>query len=183
MTSHLLPREAAAPDPRQHDLDRPPWWNDRNVVTDLLERTTIMQGDFVVVVGPGPIGLRPAMAARAGRGPRGGDHRHPRRRIAELAKAKELGFTKLINIGEADPVKDVLELHRGRGADIVAECSGSAAGHPGHHRPGEEEGQNLRDRPHRREERGDTVDKFCTKVVDLVFNMSTSYTSWTGPSA
>ena len=37
-----------------------------NAVHDVIERAKIEAGDFVVVVGPGPIGLLAAMTARAG---------------------------------------------------------------------------------------------------------------------
>src|SRR6056297_3341060 len=35
-----------------------------NIVTDVLERATVEPEDFVVVIGPGPIGLTAAMAAK-----------------------------------------------------------------------------------------------------------------------
>ena len=96
-----------------------------NAVTDLLERTGVIAGDFVVVQGPGPIGLTVAMVARAAGA----------REVAiigttgdvelRLAKARELGFDNLINIGESDPIEVILDQTSGLGADVVVECSGS----------------------------------------------------------
>jgi len=148
-----------------------------NAVTDVIERARITAGDLVVVIGPGPIGLLAAMVARAA-GARDvivvgtpGDAR------LRLAKAKALGFTT-VNVGEAKPVDLVMDLSRGLGADLVIECSGSPAAIPGTidlvrklgkicvigltgNRPVEV-----------------PWDRFNFKVVEVIFNLSTSYTSW-----
>jgi L-iditol 2-dehydrogenase len=74
-----------------------------------------------VVIGPGAIGLCAMMECKAlgsgrvimvGRG-------------AKLAKAKELGADVCIDFEKEDPVKKVLELTNGIGADEVMECSGA----------------------------------------------------------
>ena len=148
-----------------------------NAVTDVIERARFTAGDLAVVIGPGPIGLLAAMVARAA-GARDvvvvgtpGDVR------LRLAKAKALGFTT-VNVGEANPVELVMDLSRGLGADLVIECSGAPAAIPGTidlvrklgkicvigltgNRPVEV-----------------PWDKFNFKVVEVIFNLSTSYTSW-----
>ena len=149
-----------------------------NTVTDLLERTTVTAGDFVVVVGPGPIGLILAMVARAAGAREVVITGTPGDVELRLKKAEELGFTKLINIGETNPVEAVMDLTNGIGADIVVECSGSPKAIPGSIDLVRKKGKicvlGLTGNK-------DVVvpwDKFSFKVVDVIFNLSTSYTSW-----
>ena len=149
-----------------------------NAVTDLLERTGVTAGDFVVVQGPGPIGLLTAMVARAAGAREVAIIGTPGDVALRFRTARELGFSRLINIGETNPVEAVMELTGGRGADIVAECSGAPKAIP------------LTVDLIRKKGRicvigltgGRPVelpwDKFAFKVVDLIFNLSTSYTSW-----
>jgi L-iditol 2-dehydrogenase len=149
-----------------------------NAVTDVIERTGVTAGDFVVVQGPGPIGLLAAMVARAAGAREVAIIGTPGDVELRLRTAKELGFGTLLNIGELDPVKAVLDLTGGLGADVVIECSGSPKAIP------------LTVDMVRKKGRicvigltgGRSVeipwDKFSFKVVDVIFNLSTSYTSW-----
>jgi L-iditol 2-dehydrogenase len=75
----------------------------------------------VVVFGPGPVGLTTVQACKAlgaqqvilvGTRP------------SRLALGRRLGADHVINAHETDPVKAVLELTAGRGADLAIECSG-----------------------------------------------------------
>ncbi len=94
-----------------------------------------------------------------------------------LKTAKELGFTT-VNLGETNPVDVVMGMTGGLGADLVIECSGAPRAIPGTidlvrklgkicvigltgNRPVEV-----------------PWDKFNFKVVEVIFNLSTSYTSW-----
>lgn len=149
-----------------------------NAVHDVLERTGVTAGDFVVVVGPGPIGLLAAMVARAAGAREVAILGTPGDEALRMAKARELGFSRLVNIGTTDPVAAVQELTGGIGADIVIECSGSPRAIPG-----------TIDLVRKRGKicvigltGGRTVeipwDKFLFKVVDVIFNLSTSYTCW-----
>lgn len=148
-----------------------------NAVTDVIERARITAGDFAVVIGPGPIGLLAAMVARAAGAREVVVIGTPADAALRLKKAKELGFTT-VNLGEANPVDVVMSLTGGIGADIVIECSGSPKAIPGTidlvrklgkicvigltgNRPVEV-----------------PWDKFSFKVVEVIFNLSTSYTSW-----
>jgi L-iditol 2-dehydrogenase len=82
----------------------------------LLDPPVVIEGDGVLVVGPGPVGLLAAQVARAG----GGDV-HVRGTAldeARLAKARELGF-------ETSTPGDKVSLGD---FGVVVECSGSAAG-------------------------------------------------------
>jgi L-iditol 2-dehydrogenase len=84
----------------------------------LLDPQVVGEGDRVLVVGPGPVGLLAAQVARAG----GGDvHVHGGERDeARLAKARELGFET-----SASTASDTVLLGE---FDVAIECSGSAAG-------------------------------------------------------
>lgn len=148
-----------------------------NAVTDVIERARITAGDFAVVIGPGPIGLLAAMVARAAGAREVVVVGTPGDAALRLKTAKELGFTT-VNLGEANPVDVVMSMTGGIGADIVIECSGSPRAIPGTidlvrklgkicvigltgNRPVEV-----------------PWDKFSFKVVEVIFNLSTSYTSW-----
>jgi L-iditol 2-dehydrogenase len=80
----------------------------------LLDPTVVEEGDSVLVVGPGPVGLLAAQAAAAC-----GAEVHvvgvPGRDDARVAKARELGF-------------GTSHEHRPETFDVVIECSGSQSG-------------------------------------------------------
>jgi L-iditol 2-dehydrogenase len=149
-----------------------------NVVHDVVERARIDAGDFVVVLGPGPIGLLAALTARAA------GARHvvivgtPADEEIRLAKARELGFETVLNAAEVNPVEAVRDLTGGLGADLVVECSGAP--------PAIASTVDLIRKKGRICVIGltgkDSIpfpwDKAAFKVCDVVFNLSTSYTSW-----
>lgn len=149
-----------------------------NTVHDVIERAKVEAGDFVVVVGPGPIGLLAGMTARAGGARRvvviGTKHDE----AVRLPKAREIGFDTLVTGGDADTVAAVTEMTGGTGADLVVECSGSA--------PGIASAIDLVRKKGRVCAIGLTGkpnipfpwDKAAFKVCDLFFNLSTSYTCW-----
>lgn len=88
-----------------------------------VEKTEIHEGDVVVVIGPGPIGLLTAQVAKS-RGAKvvitGLNNDKVR-----LDKAKELGIDHIVNIQETDLKEYVNGLTNGYGAHIVYECSGA----------------------------------------------------------
>jgi L-iditol 2-dehydrogenase len=106
------------------NLHRIPDWLDGHVASlaeplaccchSLLDPVRVVDGDEVLVVGPGPIGLLAAQVARAA-----GGRVHVRgtpRDELRLAAARDLGFeTSTTDEGALE-------------ADVVVECSGSAAG-------------------------------------------------------
>lgn len=149
-----------------------------NAVTDLLLRTRVLPGDFVVIQGPGPIGLIAAMVARAAGAREVAIIGTPGDVDLRLAKARELGFEQVINLGECDPVEAVLDLTGGQGADVVVECSGAPRAIPvsvdlvrkrGRICAIGLTGNRLVELP---------WDKFQFKVVDVQFCLSTEYESW-----
>jgi L-iditol 2-dehydrogenase len=90
-----------------------------SIALHTANRGRIRSGDTVVVMGPGPVGLLAADAARAlgagrvivvGRGSR-------------LAKAAELGH-ETIDYTAGDPVAEVKAQTGGFGTDVVLECAG-----------------------------------------------------------
>ncbi|MRX56870.1 alcohol dehydrogenase catalytic domain-containing protein [Bacillus idriensis] len=91
-----------------------------------IAKTEINQGDLIVVIGPGPIGLLAAQVAKA----RGGKViiTGLTNDKIRLNKAKELGIDYAVNTQEEN-VKDLVnQLTDGYGADVVLECSGAVPG-------------------------------------------------------
>ncbi|MFS0785697.1 zinc-binding dehydrogenase [Shouchella sp. 1P09AA] len=88
-----------------------------------VEKTEVNQGDIVVVLGPGAIGLLTAQVAKS-KGAKVIITGLNSDKI-RLEKAKELGIDYVINIQEEN-LKDVVDgITGGYGADIVYECSGA----------------------------------------------------------
>jgi len=148
-----------------------------NTVTDVIERARIAAGDFAVVIGPGPIGLLAAMVARAAGARQVVVIGTPGDTALRLPKARELGFTA-INLGETNSVEAVMDMTGGLGADLVIECSGSPRAIPGTIDLVRKRGTICAIGLTGKRNVELPWDKFSSKVVDLLFNMSTSYTSW-----
>jgi L-iditol 2-dehydrogenase len=91
-------------------------------VHGIIEQTGISAGDFVVVTGPGPIGLIAALMALA----EGGTVMVCGTSVDEhrLKLAEELGVHHALNVEHHDAMKRVRELTDGYGADVVLECAG-----------------------------------------------------------
>ncbi len=86
--------------------------------------SSLTAGQLAVVLGPGPIGLATVMAAKL---------LTPRTIVVtgtridvspRLEAAKKLGAGVIVNVDEEDPVKKVLDLTKGLGADVVYEAAG-----------------------------------------------------------
>jgi L-iditol 2-dehydrogenase len=149
-----------------------------NVVTDLIERTRLDAGDFVVVQGPGPIGLMAALVARAAGAREVVIIGTPGDVGLRFAKARELGFKHLINIAETDPVQAVMDLTNGLGADVVAECSGSPKGIPTTCKLVRKLGKICAIGLTGKKPVELPWDDFAVKACQVIFCMSTQYTSW-----
>lgn len=88
-----------------------------------IQKTTINQGDLVVVLGPGPIGLLAAQVAKSfGATVLIAGLTNDQIR---LDKAKEVGIDEVINLQEEDLKARVNALTEDYGADVLLECSGS----------------------------------------------------------
>ena len=90
-----------------------------------MRHTPMEEGDTVVVMGQGLVGLLCAQAVR---------ERKPGRVIAVDAHelrcriAAECGADEVIDVSKTDPVEAVMALTAGVGADVVVECVGGTAG-------------------------------------------------------
>jgi len=149
-----------------------------NAVTDLLERTGVVAGDFVVVIGPGPIGLTAAMTARAAGAREVVVVGAPGDAEMRLPKARELGFENAINIAETNPVEAVMDMTGGIGADVVVECSGAPKAIPTTVELVRKMGKICAIGLTGNRTVELPWDKFAFKVCQVIFNLSTCYTSW-----
>jgi L-iditol 2-dehydrogenase len=90
-----------------------------------MYRTRINPADFVVITGPGPIGLTMLQIVKLF-SPRAVMVTGLKDDTVRLEKAKELG-ADYVYYSEDDPVQEVLRLTDGVGADVVIDCSGGEA--------------------------------------------------------
>jgi len=149
-----------------------------NAVHDVLERAGVTAGDFVVVLGPGPIGLLAAMTARAAGARNVVVVGAAADEGLRLGKARELGFPHVLSAARDNVAEIVRDLTDGIGADLVVECSGAppaiAATVELIRKKGRICAIGLTG--------GRTVEfpweKAAFKVADILFCLSTSYTSW-----
>jgi L-iditol 2-dehydrogenase len=150
-----------------------------NVVTDVVLTRSVMPGDVVVVIGPGPIGIMAALVAKVS------GARHVAILGTDQDEASRLSLCRrlpaidsVININQTDPVAVMQDLTTGRGADTVIEASGSAAAFATAVRMIKKigtitaiglTGKSAVDFPY---------DQFMMKSVRYIFNLSTAYESW-----
>ncbi|MFQ5809105.1 MAG: zinc-binding dehydrogenase, partial [Armatimonadota bacterium] len=149
-----------------------------NVVHDVLERSKVEAEDFVVVLGPGPIGLLAAQCARAEGaravmvvGP-------PADEELRLKTARELAFDPVVNVAEEDAVERCLDLTDGRGADLVVEAAGAEAAINQAVEMARKKGRISAVGMTGKDDIRFAWDKAIFKACDIYFNLSTSYTSW-----
>ena len=90
-----------------------------------MYRTRIHPADFVVITGPGPIGLTMLQICKL-YSPRAVMVTGLRDDAVRLQKALDLG-ADCVWCSEDDPVREVLRLTGGEGADVVFDCSGGEA--------------------------------------------------------
>ncbi len=150
-----------------------------NVVSDVLERGVIQPVDFVVVIGPGPIGLLAAMAAKAGGAAKVvviGTDADEQLRLAAARKIKSIDY--VINVNKEDPSNIVMDLTEGRGADLVVEASGSAPGIASAFQFVRKLGRITAIGLTGKEKIEFPYDAGMFKSVEFTFNLSTRYTSW-----
>ena len=97
-------------------------------VHEIDERCGVNAADVVVINGAGPIGVLSAFLAKSAGASRvyitGMTRSEPVRFKAALA----LGADGVVNVEREDPVKRIMELTGGLGADLIVETSGSPAG-------------------------------------------------------
>ncbi len=91
----------------------------------ILEKTKIESGDFVAILGPGPIGLLAAQIVKSADASCVLISGISRDANIRLNIASELGIDYVVNTDEEDLVSKVRQLTNGEGADVVVEASGS----------------------------------------------------------
>ncbi|MFH1008146.1 MAG: zinc-binding dehydrogenase [Candidatus Latescibacterota bacterium] len=149
-----------------------------NAVHDVLERGRVEAEDFVVVLGPGPIGLLAAMCAKAEGARKVMIVGTPRSEALRLKVARTIGIDYVVNMGEEDPNEKVLELTHGMGADLVVEASGAQSAIRSTVDLVRKKGRITVIGMTGQAEIAFPWDKAVFKACDLYFNLSTSYTSW-----
>lgn len=92
----------------------------------ILEKTGIETGDFVVILGPGPIGLLTAQVVRNAGASYVLISGTSRDANIRLKLASKLDIDYILNTDKDDPVSKVKELTNAIGADVVIEASGSS---------------------------------------------------------
>jgi L-iditol 2-dehydrogenase len=96
------------------------------VCMNILQRTPVAPQSFVTVIGPGPIGILAALAAKAA-GARGVALVGRDSSRDRLKLASELGVDLIINSSTQNVESEILSLTNGMGADLVIETGGSEA--------------------------------------------------------
>lgn len=147
-------------------------------VHQVHERGKIDLGDTVVITGAGPMGLLSTLVAReCGAGTiiitgmsSCGEVRFP--------AAEKLGADRIVNVEQEDPVEVVLDITKGRGADIVVETSGAPAAIRQTAAMVRKCGRISAIGLTGNGEVSFLWNEAMHKVVDVLFNFSSSYTSW-----
>jgi L-iditol 2-dehydrogenase len=150
-----------------------------NVVHHVLERGKLKPMDTVSVIGPGSIGLLAAMASKAGGAQKvviiGKDWDEELR----LGTAKRISsIDHALNADKEDVVSFIMDLTEGRGADLVVEASGAEDGIASAFKLVRKLGRITAIGLTGRETIKFPYDSGMFKVVEFVFNLSTSHTSW-----
>jgi len=103
-------------------------WTEPVVATihSMQERNDVKAGDFVLIVGPGPMGLLGAQFAKL-RGARAVAVIGLRSDEKRLQIARKVG-ADYVFYSEDNPEEAIMDLTGGRGADFVLECSASQTG-------------------------------------------------------
>jgi L-iditol 2-dehydrogenase len=150
-----------------------------NVVHDVLERGRVESADVVAVVGPGPIGMMAAIAAKASGAARVallGTNEDEELRLPTARKISSIDH--VWNVQREDVPSRILELTGGRGADLVVDASGAEAGISLGLQLVRKLGRFSAIGLTGREKIQIPYDTAMFKSIDFFFNLSTSYTSW-----
>jgi len=147
-------------------------------VHQVAERGRIECQDFVVVSGAGPIGILAAFVAKSMGAAKVAITGMNTCENVRFRVARELGADYTINVEKENPVNRINELTNGRGADIVIETSGAGSAIAQSVDMVRKCGRISAIGISSREIINFPWNKAIYKVLDIVFNMSSSYTSW-----
>ena len=96
-----------------------------SIAVNALDHAKVSLGDNVAILGPGTLGLLLVQAVRSS-----GASKIVALGLAEdqfrLEKAKELGADVTLSVNQGDPIKEVLDMTQGIGADVVIEAGGTS---------------------------------------------------------
>lgn len=149
-----------------------------NVCQDVIERGKVQPNDFVVVVGPGSIGLLSVMVARSAGARKVALVGVEKDKSTRLAIGEEIGADYIIISDIENTAEKIRDLTYGRGADVVVEASGapkaiastvSLVRRLGHITVIGMTGRDQISFP---------WDAAIWKACTIAFNLSTGYTSW-----
>lgn len=150
-----------------------------NVVSDIFERGTLHPSDFVVVIGPGPIGLLAAMASKAGGAAKVAIVGTDMDEGLRLPTARKINnIDHVINVNREDATSIIMDLTEGKGADLVVEASGSAPGIASAFQLVRKLGRITAIGLTGKEKIEFPYDAAMFKAVEFTFNLSTLYSSW-----
>lgn len=91
----------------------------------LCDPVKVTAGDVVMVIGPGPIGLISCQFARL-MGATQTVLVGMKNDLNRLSVAQSKGWADvIINVNETDPIKAIMEMTNGKGADLVVDCAGN----------------------------------------------------------
>ncbi|HBP37881.1 MAG TPA: hypothetical protein DD640_03915 [Clostridiales bacterium] len=147
-------------------------------VHQVSERIRINCQDFVVVTGAGPIGILAAFVAKSMGASKVAITGMNACEQVRFAVARELGADYIINVEKENPLDRILELTRGRGADVVIETSGAGPAIAQAIQMVKKCGQISAIGIGPRDTVSIPWNMAIYKVLDIAFNMSSSYTSW-----
>ena len=150
-----------------------------NVVTDLVERGSITAGDYTVIIGPGPIGLMAGIAAHACGASRVILIGTIADKAVRIPIAESIGvFDEIFIFREDDYIQKIMEQTNGIGADIAVEASGSQGGIGTGVKLLRKYGKFVGIGLSAHETIQFPYSEAMQKVLTIICNMSTSYTSW-----
>lgn len=149
------------------------------VAHQLIERAKVYAGDYVVVTGAGPIAMLAGLVAKAAGA----------RRVIMCGCTVDEGvrfpaalnagaFDRFINVQKDDSVKIILDETGGIGADIVVECSGANSAIINAVKCLKKKGRLCAIGLSGKELVNFPYNEAMQKVIDMYFNMSSSYTGW-----
>lgn len=119
-----IPATAVHPIPDNVSFDEAALVEPLAIAVHTFDRVRLMLGDSVVIIGPGTLGLLLAQAARSYGASKIIVLGLEKDRV-RLEKIKELGADETLLSDQGDPVKKVLDMTGGLGANVVIEAGGN----------------------------------------------------------
>ncbi|KJS50588.1 MAG: hypothetical protein VR66_01960 [Peptococcaceae bacterium BRH_c23] len=147
-------------------------------VHQVVERGRIECQDFVVITGAGPIGILAAFVAKSMGAAKVAITGMSACEQIRFEAAEALGADYIINVEKENAVERIMELTKGRGADLVIETSGSGPAIAQCVEMVRKCGRISVIGISARETVNFPWNAAIYKVLDISFNMSSSYTSW-----